>query len=653
MRLSAIAIFIFSLVVNNAIHAEDKSSVKVGSFDVNKGFSSVVEKLLPAVVSIQATQVVEPKPQGEGSMVIPGLPGGMGPGMKGPMGQGNPLEELFRDFFEQMERPRKMQAVGSGFIVYCDKKKVAYVISNHHVVHEAKTITVVMEDKTEIPATLLASDARNDVAVLKLDLTAIPEDKRDLPTVDWADSDQVKAGDWVIAIGNPFNFGGTVTVGVVSYKGRYVPSGMQQDFEYIQHSAQINVGSSGGALFDTNGRVVGINNAIITNTGGNIGIGFAIPANVARQTVDQLIKYGKTRRAHLGIRIQQMNKDMAESQGLSEPGIIVGSIVEGGPSDGKLEQGDIIVGFEGKKVTESHTLSRMVAATEIGKSVALKVIRNDKTIEVNIKVEEMPDQKDDDKKELKGVDKQSGSTKVAGLEIGEIPAAVKESLKEGNKVAGGVIIVGVDQSKDAADLFKRGDIIEQANHKALTSPKDFIEVVERAKKDKRKNILLLISRDGKPAYLPLRIEEDKAEEPKQEHKSSAKEAIVAKVEAKKEEDKPAQPVVSDAPKKVELEKQEKPQESIENPAQVSVADIPNEENKKADDSHKNENAESVSVSPETHEDDHVQDADEDGVSKSDDLEVAKAGENALKSDSDKSIFSQWTDKIKSVLGMGG
>ena len=646
MRFATTAVFVFGLVF--ALQAGDKGSVKVGAFDVNKGFSSVVEKLLPAVVSIQATQVVEAKTQGEGSIVIPGLPGGMSPGMKGPSGQGNPLEELFRDFFEQMERPRKMQAVGSGFIVYCDKKKVAYVISNHHVVHEAKTITVVMEDKTEIPATLLASDARNDVAVLKLDLTAIPEDKRDLPTVDWADSDQVKAGDWVIAIGNPFNFGGTVTVGVVSYKGRYVPSGMQQDFEYIQHSAQINVGSSGGALFDTNGRVVGINNAIITNTGGNIGIGFAIPANVARQTVDQLIKYGKTRRAHLGIRIQQINKDMAESQGLSEPGIIVGSIVEGGPSDGKLEQGDIIIGFEGKKVTESHTLSRMVAATEIGKTVAVKVIRNDKTIEINIKVEEMPDQKDDDKKELKGVDKQSGTTKVAGLEIGEIPAAVKESLKEGNKVSGGVVIVGVDQAKDAADLFKRGDIIEQANHKALTSPKDFIDVVERAKKDKRKNILLLISRDGKPAYLPLRIEEDK-EDVKQEQKESSKEAVVIKVEEKKEEHKPTEPVVNDAPKKVELGKQEKPQQSIENPTQISAADIPNEENKKADDAHKNENAESesVSVAPETHEDEHVQDADEDSVNKTSDLEVAKPDENGLKNDSGESIVSKWTNKVYS------
>jgi serine protease Do len=647
MRLITIAAVCLAVASVSVVEAATNS--KASSFDVNKGFSSIVEKLLPAVVSIQATQVVEQKSQGEG-MVIPGLPGG--PGMKMPGGQGNPLEELFRDFFEQSERPRKMQAVGSGFIIHCDKQKVAYVISNHHVVHEAKTITVVMEDKTEIPATLLASDSRNDVAVLKLDLTAIPENKRDLPTVEWADSDEVKAGDWVIAIGNPFNFGGTVTVGVVSYKGRYVPSGMQQDFEYIQHSAQINVGSSGGALFDTNGRVVGINNAIITNTGGNIGIGFAIPANVARQTADQLVKYGKTRRAHLGIRIQQMNKDMSESQGLSEPGIIVGSVVDDGPSDGKLEQGDIIVGFEGKKVTESHTLSRMVAATEIGKSITVKVIRNDKPIEVKIKVEEMPDQKEDEKKELKGIEKQSGSIQVAGLEIGEIPVAVKESLKENNKISGGVIVLGVDQSKDAADLFKRGDLIEQANHKALSSPKDFLDVVERAKKDKRKNILLLISRDGKPAYLPLRIEEDKSEEIKIDKTESEKvvEAPVTKVEVTQPKNDKKEEKLNEFLKNIEADKKVDEQKKVETDKQskdVESAEIDNSLSAQKD----NNDTKNMSST----EEEGVQDVDDGhGLDQHhDNSNVAKDAKSALKDGGSESLFSKWTDKIKSSLGMGG
>lgn len=650
MRFITIAAICVVFASTAVVQSEPNS--KGSSVDVNKGFSSIVEKSLPAVVSIQATQ--EQKSQGEGSMVIPGLPGG--PGMKMPGGQGNPLEELFRDFFEQSERPRKMQAVGSGFIVHCDKQKIAYVISNHHVVNEAKTITVVMEDKTEIPATLLASDSRNDVAVLKLDLTAIPENKRDLPTVEWADSDEVKAGDWVIAIGNPFNFGGTVTVGVVSYKGRYVPSGMQQDFEYIQHSAQINVGSSGGALFDTNGRVVGINNAIITNTGGNIGIGFAIPANVARQTVDQLVKYGKTRRAHLGIRIQQMNKDMSESQGLSEPGIIVGSVVDDGPSDGKLEQGDIIVALDGKKVTESHALSRMVAATEIGKYITVKVIRNDKPIDVKIKVEEMPDQKEDEKKELKGIEKQSGSIQVAGLEIGEIPVAVKESLKENNKISGGVIVLGVDQSKDAADLFKRGDLIEQANHKALYSPKDFLDVVERAKKDKRKNILLLISRDGKPAYLPLRIEEDKSEEIKTDKKESEKvvEAPVAKEEITQPKNDKKEEKLDESLKKIETDKKVDDQKKVATDQQSKDIDA-NNKSSEADNS-LNDQKDHNDIKNMSHtEEDGVQDADDShGLNQhQDDSNVAKDAKSALQDYDSESLLSKWTNKIKSSLGMGG
>ncbi len=534
MRLAVLCLCFFSVALvaeKPAVPATiSEKAASQSTFDASKGFSSVVDKLLPAVVSVQATQVVEQRATEGGAMAMPGLP------PMGRMGPGNPLEELFREFMGQQERPRKMQAVGAGFIVYCDGK-VAYVVSNHHVVFEAKTLTVVLEDKTEIPGTLLASDERNDVAVIKLDLSHLPADKRNLPTVDWADSDKVKTGDWVIAIGNPFNFGGTVTVGVVSHKGRYVPSGMQQDFEFIQHSAQINVGSSGGALFDINGKVIGINNAIITNTGGNIGIGFAIPSNIARQTVDQLVKYGKTRRGHLGIRIQGLNEDMAESQGLKDTGVIVGSVIEGGPSVGKLEIGDIILEFEGKKVTESYVLSRMVGETEIGKSIMLKVWRKGKAVEVKIKVEEMPETKKNEGKAKIASESISESVNIAGLEISKIPEDLKEALKETNKEIRGVMIVKVDPNSTAGDqgLLRKGDIIEEANHKALESPVDFESIIKQAKKDKRKNILLLISRDGKPSYLPLRIDGDEIVS-KPVDKSAEKKPEESKIEASKSEE---------------------------------------------------------------------------------------------------------------------
>ena len=597
----------------------EKVEASASTFDVSKGFSSVVDKLLPAVVSVQATQVVEQRPNEGGVMAMPGLP------PQGRMGAGNPLEELFREFMGQMDRPRKMQAVGAGFITFCDGK-IAYVVTNHHVVSEAKTLTVVLEDKTEIPGTLLASDERNDVAVIKLDLSSLPADKRNLPTVDWAESDKVKTGDWVIAIGNPFNFGGTVTIGVVSHKGRYVPSGMQQDFEFIQHSAQINVGSSGGALFDVNGKVIGINNAIITNTGGNIGIGFAIPANVARQTVDQLVKYGKTRRGHLGIRIQALDEDAAESQGLKDRGVIVGSVIEGGPSEGKLERGDIILEFEGKKVTESYILSRMVGETEIGKSITLKIWRKGKTTEFKIKVEEMPDVKKDDHKIKLAADGSSATVNIAGLEISKIPADLKEHLKELNKETKGVLILRVDHNSIAGDqgLLMKGDIIEEANHKALESPSDFESIVKQAKKEKRKNILLLISRDGKPAYLPLRIEEEAPAKP---------------VEAVKEEAKPEE-------KKEEAKKIEQPKEVVpplpEKTERVHATDTtPVHE---AEENHENE---------EIHE---LQDADEDdakpvkeGIS---DNTLAKDSRSALQENGSDSLTSRVVNKLRSIFGRG-
>lgn len=565
MQFLALSLFFIFTVLS----AEKAPTPRV-AFDASKGFSSVVDRLLPAVVSVQATQVVDQR-QESGVMALPGLP------PMGRMGPGNPIEELFREFMGQMERPRKLQAVGAGFIVFCDGK-IAYVVSNHHVVSEAKTLTVVLEDKTEIPATLLASDERNDVAVIKLDLSGLPAEKRDLPTVDWADSDDVKTGDWVIAIGNPFNFGGTVTVGVVSHKGRYVPSGMQQDFEFIQHSAQINVGSSGGALFDTNGKVIGINNAIITNTGGNIGIGFAIPANVARQTVDQLVKYGKTRRGHLGIRIQALNEDMAESQGLKETGVIVGSVIDGGPSDGKLKSGDIILEFEGKKVTESYILSRMIGETEIGKSVKLKVWRDGKLIEANIKVEEMPDAKKEDGQEKIKSDNPSSVLTIAGIEISKIPSEIKEQLKELNKNSKGVMIVRIDPNSSAGDqgLLMKGDIIEEANHKPLESPTDFEAIVKMAKKEKRKNILLLISRDGKPAYLPLRIEEDVVK-PAEEKSVESKEKEVVKSEAKEAPEKKSEKAerVHDSERVHESLPEQQPREDGEEEA-ADIQDVDSE-----------------------------------------------------------------------------
>ena len=655
MRFAVLCLCFFSVALVAEKPAATTTSEKTTSqatFDASKGFSSVVDKLLPAVVSVQATQIVEQRASEGGVMAMPGLP------PMGRMGPGNPLEELFREFMGQQERPRKMQAVGAGFIVYCDGK-VAYIVTNHHVVSEAKTITVVLEDKTEIPGTPLASDERNDVAVIKLDLSVLPADKRNLPTVEWADSDKVKTGDWVIAIGNPFNFGGTVTVGVVSHKGRYVPSGMQQDFEFIQHSAQINVGSSGGALFDTSGRVIGINNAIITNTGGNIGIGFAIPANVARQTVDQLVKYGKTRRGHLGIRIQGLNEDMAESQGLKDTGVIVGSVIEGGPSVGKLEIGDIILEFEGKKITESYVLSRMVGETEIGKFITLKVWRKGKAVEVKIKVEEMPETKKNENKAKIGSENVSESVNIAGLEISKIPEDLKEVLKETNKDLRGVMIVRVDPNSTAGDqgLLRKGDIIEEANHKALELPSDFESIIKQAKKDKRKNILLLISRDGKPSYLPLRIDGDEVSAKPTEKPAEAKPEVKA--------EKPKQKELNHEDIKPEVKKPEvaKPEEQKQVDKVVPVVPEPAKADKHVDQAmpepakaEKQESQDSHHEDREHHEHEDVHEQDIDLVDQKPVIEalpgdaLATDSKSALNVERNDSWTSRIVNKLRSIFG---
>jgi serine protease Do len=492
-------------------------------FDFRAGFAHVAETALPSVVNVATTQVIENKFVGGG-----GLNGGMGSGGIVPrFAPGSPFEELFREFFDGgMDKPRKVQSLGSGFVIANDKKHLL-IVTNNHVVSGAKSIKVFLNDKTELEASVLATDERTDIAVLKASVEALPDSKKNIPVLEWADSDDVKVGQWVIAIGNPFGFGSTVTTGIISCKGRYIPTGSQQDFEYIQHSAPINMGNSGGCLLSIDGKVVGINNAIITNSGGNIGIGFSIPAKIAKNTVEQLIKHGKIRRGYLGIRIQHFTDDMAESLGLQTNGAIVGSVSESGVAFGKIEAGDIIIEYDGKKINQPFDLSRMVAETEVGKLVKIKLLRKDKDnkineITVDLKVEELNTSADSDVKSgdsNQKNEKSDDSLEVVGIKISNIPDHIRERLKEANKkTVQGVMVVGVDFNSYAYELgLSKGDIIEQANQKDILHPKDFQEVVEDAKQNKRKNILLLVTTNGEPRYLPLKLDFDKRSDDEQKN----------------------------------------------------------------------------------------------------------------------------------------
>jgi len=292
-------------------------------FDISQGFSSIAEKAIMAVVNVSTTQIVE----GGGRSGKDGLP---------QFAPGSPFEELFKEFFDQMERPRKVQSLGSGFLIQSDETS-AIIVTNYHVIADAKKVTVFLNDNTELDATVMSFDERTDIALLKVKVDTLPADKRKLPVMEWGNSHNVKVGDWILAIGNPFGLGSTVTSGVISNRSRDIMLGRGgknrvNDYvdDFMQHDAAINMGNSGGPLLDLQGKVVGINTAIFSPSGGNIGIGFAIPAAVAQDTVNQLLKFGRTKRGWLGVRIQVVTDDIAESLGLGKAkGAIIGSANSG------------------------------------------------------------------------------------------------------------------------------------------------------------------------------------------------------------------------------------------------------------------------------------------------------------------------------------
>jgi serine protease Do len=315
--------------------------------------AALAEQLSPAVVNIGTSRRVP----GGGGVPFPDLP------------DGSPLEELFDEHNpnnglneEQMQEARSL---GSGFIISAD----GIVVTNNHVIEGAEEIEVYLTDGTRLPATIVGKDDKTDLAVLKV------EAGRDLPFVEFGDSDGAVVGDWVMAIGNPFGLGGSVTLGIVSARNRDIQSGPYDQF--IQTDAAINQGNSGGPLFDMDGKVVGINTAIIARGGSSLGIGFAVPVNLARPVIDQLAEFGETRRGWLGVGIQEVSEDIASSLGLnSTAGALVIDVTKGGPSEGQVIEGDIILEFDSKPIARMRDLPRVVAETEVGKAVPVKILRN-------------------------------------------------------------------------------------------------------------------------------------------------------------------------------------------------------------------------------------------------------------------------------------
>ncbi len=326
-------------------------NIEVNAKNPPASFADLAEKLMPSVVNISTTQTIKTQSRQ--------LPFQFPPG--------SPFGELFKDFDEPRER--KATSLGSGFII----KKNGIVVTNNHVIANAEDI-IVRVNKKEYAAKVVGADPYSDIAVLKI------ETSDSFSTVKFGNSDKARVGDWVIAIGNPFSLGGTVTSGIISARNRDINLTRYDDF--IQTDAPINQGNSGGPLFNMDGDVIGINTAIYSPSGGNSGIGFAIPSNAASTIIDQLIKYGETKRGWLGVRIQQVTKEIASLAGLQEPsGAFVGGVSEGSPAEkAGMKTGDIILEFDGKKIKTMRNLPRIVADTKVGKNVSVKIWRDKKSI---------------------------------------------------------------------------------------------------------------------------------------------------------------------------------------------------------------------------------------------------------------------------------
>jgi len=431
--------------------------------DAPSSFADLAEKLMPSVVNISTTTTVI-------SNTNPF------PGFKFP--PGSPFEDMFKEFGTPQKR--KASALGSGFII--DKKGI--VITNNHVIQNAEDIVVTVNGEKEFKAKVIGKDPLSDLAVLQI------ESKEKFTPVQFGDSDKAKIGDWVIAIGNPFGLGGTVTAGIISARNRSI--GLSRYEDYIQTDASINSGNSGGPLFDMDGNVIGINTAILGQSG-SIGIGFSIPSNSAKKVIDQLIKFGETKRGWLGVRIQIVTKEISEIEKLDEPrGALVASVAEKSPSDkAGIKAGDIILEFNGTKIKEMKELPKIVAQTEVGKTVDVKIWRNKKEIIKKIKLGRL-ETSSDFKTEKKEKQIEPEISEIKSLKIITRPLTKKDiaERKLPNQTTG-LVITNIGKSSPI-NYLSVNDIIVEAQKKKIKSVKDLEKIVEVALKSNQKTILIVI-----------------------------------------------------------------------------------------------------------------------------------------------------------------
>ncbi|MEC7437433.1 MAG: DegQ family serine endoprotease [Pseudomonadota bacterium] len=451
-------------------------TLEAGAADRPESFADQVERLSPAVVNISTTTIVNGGP----NMDMPQVP------------PGSPFEDFFKNFGDN-DRKRRASSLGSGFII----DDAGIVVTNFHVIENAEEITVTLSDETVFTAEVLGQDQKTDIAVLKID----PGDT-ELTAVPFGDSDSLRVGDWVLAIGNPFGLGGTVTAGIVSARGRDIGNGPYDDF--IQTDASINRGNSGGPLFNVEGEVIGINTAIFSQTGGSVGIGFAISSNLAKRVTKQLAEYGTTRRGWLGVFIQEVTPDIAESLGLDEAtGALVSTVNESSPAQAAgLEPGDVIISFDGKAIEKMRDLPRIVAETEIGATVAVELIRNGSRMSVDVTLGEL------EKAELVGIvgEESQGdaeSFEKLGFSVDNLNAELAAELGLDENMRG-VVVTEVEEGSPAFDKgLQPGDVIKRFGQRRVENAADLAKSVAETLESGRAGVLLLVESEGRERFIQI------------------------------------------------------------------------------------------------------------------------------------------------------
>ncbi|MCW5687920.1 MAG: Do family serine endopeptidase [Pseudolabrys sp.] len=463
-----------------------------------EGIADVAEQVIDAVVNISTKQTVDLS-----NDKMPQLP------------PGSPFEEFFEEFFKNRRGQggtpgpngnapsRRVNSLGSGFII----DSTGYVVTNNHVIADADEVSVILNDGTTLKAELIGTDKKTDLALLKVTPT------KPLKAVKFGDSDKLRLGEWVIAIGNPFSLGGTVTAGIVSARNRDIQSGPYDN--YIQTDAAINRGNSGGPLFNLDGEVIGVNTAIISPSGGSIGIGFAVPSKTVVGVIDQLREFKEVRRGWLGVRIQQVTDEIADSLNIKPPrGALIAGIDDKGPAKpAGIEPGDVVIKFDGKDIKEMRDLPKIVAETAVGKDVSVTIIRKGKEETKTVKLGRLDDGEKTQQASLtpkkdQPADDKSAVKKALGLDLANLNDAARKKYKIQDKVKGGVVITGVEPNSPAAEKrLQPGMVIAEVQQQAVTTAADLQKRIEQLKKDGKKAVVLLVvSPEGDPSFVAIGLQ---------------------------------------------------------------------------------------------------------------------------------------------------